>query len=450
MYPSDYGIIAIVNIFIAFANIFLTYGFNTALIQKKDVDELDYSSVLYFNIVLTVVLYLILFFFAPLIATFYGEGYEILTPVLRILGLRLIVTGITSVQRAYVSKHMLFKKIFFCTMIGIILSATIGIAMALNGLGVWALVAQSLSSVVINAIVFHISLGWKPVLKFSYTRLRALWKYGSFMLLSGMLMGVFEEIRTLIIGKKYSLDDLAFYDKGKYFPTLVVNNVNNTMSTVLFPTMANIQDDIDQLKKITRNTMRFSSFLMCPVILGFFAVAENFVVVILTDKWQSVIPILQCFCLFYLFQPMHTANIQAIKALGRSDIFLKLEIVKKTIEIIVLIITLSISVNAIVYGMTVLSILFTVVNAYPNRTLIKYKFKEQAQDILAPLVNASIMAAVVYMMNYLPVSDFTQLCIQIIVGVFIYVLLSLISKNKEFKYLYDMLRLNVQKRRKND
>lgn len=444
--PADYGIIAIVNIFIAFANIFLSYGFNNALVQKKAVDDLDYSSVLFFNIFLTVAIYLILFFCAPLIAYFYGEGYEILVPVLRVLGLKLIITGVNSVQRAYISKNMMFKKMFYSTTVGIVTSAIIGIAMALNGFGVWALVAQSLSSSVVNTIAMHVLLHWRPSVRFSFVRLKALWKYGSFMLVSGILMGTFEEIKTLIIGRKYSLDDLAFYDKGRHFPTLIVNNVNNAMSTVLFPKMSNEQDDVERLKQTTRRSMRFSSFAMCPIILGFWAISENFVIVVLTEKWLPAVAILQCFCIYYLFQPMHTANIQAIKSLGRSDIFLKLEIIKKTIEIITLIITLSISVNAIVYGMTILSVLFTLVNAFPNKKLLGYGIKEQMKDIFWPIFNSCIMAALVYMINFLPVSDMLQMIIQIAFGAIVYVLLSIFTKNSEFKFVSTLIKSKLKKK----
>lgn len=436
--PSDYGLIAIVNIFIVFADVFLSYGFNNALIQKKDADELDYSSVLYFNIFLTVILYLILFFCAPWLSEFYGDGYELLTPVLRVLGLRLIINGINSVQQAYVSKKMIFRLFFFSTMGGTVISAIIGIAMALGGFGVWALVAQTLSSIFVNTIILTILLQWKPLLKFSYSRLKSLWRYGSFMLVSGILMRAFEEIRALIIGKKYSLDEFAFYEKGKQFPALIVNNINTAIGTVLFPKLSNEQDSIVKLKQTTRSSIKFSSFVMCPLLLGFLVIAENFVIVVLTAKWLPAAKLLQCFCLFYLFQPMHTANIQAIKALGRSDIFLKLEIFKKSIEIITLIITISISVNAVVYGMAILSFLFVFVNAYPNIKLLNYNIKEQCEDMFIPLINAAIMAAAIWIIDFLPMPDLWQMIIQIIAGAVIYILLNIIEKNEQFEYLWSL------------
>ena len=444
--PSDYGIIAIVNIFITFANIFLSYGFNNALIQKKDADELDYSSVLYFNILLTVFIYLVLFFCAPLLSEFYGQGYEILTPVLRVLGLRLIVTGINSVQQAYVSKKMIFRQFFWSTMVGTVVSAVIGITMALNGGGVWSLVVQNLASIIVNTVTLAFLLRWIPLLKFSLARLKALWKFGSFMLVSGILMSAFEEVRALIIGKKYSLDEFAFYEKGKQFPSLVVNNTNTAIGTVLFPKMSNEQDDLTRLKQTTRMSIQFSGFIMCPLILGLFAIAENFVIVVLTEKWRPVVNLMQCFCIFYLFQPMHTANIQAIKALGRSDIFLKLEIVKKTIEILTLIITMSISINAVVYGMTILSVLFTLVNAYPNIKLLNYSIKEQIKDIAAPLVNSGVLAIALAMVDLLPIADIWQMLIQIVAGAGIYILINLITKNEALNYIYSSMSARFHKK----
>lgn len=433
--PSHYGTVAIVTIFITLANVFVSDGFGSALIQKKDADELDYSSVLYFNLVLSIFLYLILFFLAPFIADFYGEGYEILTPVFRVLGLRLIPAAINSVQQAYVSKNMIFKKFFLSTLLGTSISGIVGIWMAYSGFGVWALVVQYLVSTTLSTAVLMFSIGNIFVLKFSLSRLKILFSFGWKILCTGLLITGYQELRALIIGKLYSSENLAYYDKGKQFPNLVVTNINVSIGAVLFPKLANQQDNIEALKQTTRNSIRFSSFIMSPMMLGLMAVADSFVSVILTDKWLPCVPLLQLFCIFYLFQPIHTANTQAIKAIGRGDLVLKLEIIRDVIQLAVLLVVMWISVEAIVVSMAIMSMLFVFINAYPNIKLLNYTIKEQLSDILPNVIMAVIMSIVVSFIGWIPFSNLAKLFVQFFVGVGIYVFLSVFTKNKEFEYI---------------
>lgn len=438
--PQDYGIIAIVTIFITFANVFVSDGFGSALIQKKEVDALDYSSVLYFNIIFSIVLYAILFFCAPLIASFYGDGYEILTPVLRVLGLRIIVSAVNSVQQAYVSRKMIFKKFFWSTLIGTVLSAVVGIGMAYSGFGVWALVGQYLTNTTVGTVTLAVSLRKKPILSFSFERLKGMVGYGSKILGTSLLITGYQEIRALIIGKVYSSEDLAYYDKGRQFPNLIVTNINTSIGAVLFPKMAQEQDDKTRIREITRKSIRFSSYLMCPLMLGLAAVAEPFVKIVLTDKWLPCVTLLQIFCVVYLFQPIHTANMQAIKAIGRSDVYLKLEIIKKVIELVVLLIVMWISVEAIVVSMAILTMAFTFVNAYPNKKLLNYSFKQQMGDILPSVCMSLVMAVIVYFFGKIPMNAYISFGVQIILGIIVYFALSLITKNSELKYFINLIK----------
>lgn len=438
--PQDYGIVAIVTIFITFANVFVSDGFGSALIQKKEVDALDYSSVLYFNIIFSIVLYAILFFCAPLIASFYGDGYEILTPVLRVLGLRIIVSAINSVQQAYVSRKMIFKKFFWSTLIGTVLSAVVGIGMAYNGFGVWALVGQYLTNTTVGTVALALSLRKKTILSFSFERLKGMVGYGSKILGTSLLITGYQEIRALIIGKVYSSEDLAYYDKGRQFPNLIVTNINTSIGAVLFPKMAQEQDDKTRIREITRKSIRFSSYLMCPLMLGLAAVAEPFVKIVLTDKWLPCVTLLQIFCVVYLFQPIHTANMQAIKAIGRSDVYLKLEIIKKVIELVVLLIVMWISVEAIVVSMAILTMAFTFVNAYPNKKLLNYSFKQQMGDILPSVCMSLAMAVIVYFFGKIPMNAYISFGVQIMVGMIVYFALSLITRNSELKYFINLIK----------
>lgn len=442
--PSHYGIIAIVTIFITLANVLVNDGFGSALIQKKDADDLDFASVLYFNIVLSILLYAILFLCAPFIASFFGEGYEILIPVLRVLGLRIIISGINSVQQAYVARNMIFRKFFWATLSGTVLSAIVGIWMAYSGYGVWALVAQYMTNTIVNTIVLGISLHIKPKLAFSMERIIGMLGFGSRILGASLLITGYMELRALIIGKLYSPADLAFYDRGRQFPNLIVANINTSIGAVLFPKMSKEQDNKVAIKNTTRNSIRFSAYIMCPMMLGLAVVAKPLVSLLLTDKWLPCVSLLQLFCIIYLFQPIHTANMQAIKAIGRSDTYLKLEILKKSIELVTLVIVMWISVEAIVINMAVLATAFTFVNAFPNSKYLDYNFKEQMFDILPSIGTAGIMAVLVFFMQYIPLPTMPLLILQILCGLVLYLLLSIVTNNREFLLIKALIKTKLK------
>ena len=283
-------------------------------------------------------------------------------------------------------------------------------------------------------------MDFRPKLVFSVQRLKKLVPFGAGILGAKLLITGYQELRALLIGKIYSSSDLAYYDKGRQFPNLIVTNIDTSIGAVLFPKMSMQQDNYQQIKETARTSIRFSAFFMCPMMLGLAAIAEPFVKLVLTEKWLPCVSLMQIFCIVYLFQPIHTANMQAIKAIGRSDIYLKLEIIKKVIELICLIAVVRISVDAIVISMAVLTTMFTFINAIPNTKLLNYKFSEQMRDILPGIVKALVMAVVVYTMNWLKIPTFPLLLMQIIVGIMIYLLLSIITKNAELKYICGIIK----------
>lgn len=442
--PAEYGIIAMVNIFIAVANVFVSDGLGSALIQRKEIDALDYSSVLMLNVVFSILLYLALFLTAPYISIFYGEGYEILTPVLRVLGLRLIPASISSVQQAYISRNMLFRKFFLSTLLGTLISGIAGVVMAYLGCGVWALVAQYLINATVGMLVLCFTLDKFLVCRFSLARIKEMIVYGAQLLSVRLLIVGFEEFRALIIGKVYSASDLAYYEKGKQFPNLLVTNINVSISAVLFPKLSSQQSDKNAVKKTTRKSIENSSYFLCPALLGLLAVAEPFVTVVLTEKWIPAVPMLQLFCVYYLFQPIHSANMQAIKAVGRGDIYLKLEIVKKTIEIVVLMIVMNISVSAIAISMPVLATLFMFINAYPNKNLLDYTFVEQMMDIMPSVILSFAMCVIIYPIKFLVTSDVLLIILQVIVGALSYILLSFLTKHPSFIGILAMIKKKTE------
>ncbi len=435
--PSHYGAIAIVNVFIALANVFVASGFGNSLIQKKDSDNLDYSSVFYANIILSIVLYLILFFSAPFIANFYKM--DILSPTLRVLGLRLIVGGINSVQHAYVSKNMMFKRFFLSTLFGTLLSGVVGIMLAYKGFGIWALVAQYMTNTTVDTLVLWFTVKWRPVFAFSFNRLSSLFSYGWKLLVSAFLETGYNELRTIIIGKMYSSADLAYYNKGKSFPDLVVTNINSSIQSVLFPAMSNEQDDKSAIKVITRRSIRISSYLMLPLMLGLALVAKPLITLLLTEKWLFCVPYLQISCFTLAFMPIHTANLQAIKALGRSDIFLRLEIIKKILALVILMLVMRFGVLAIAFSSVYVTVISSFINAFPNKKLINYNYKEQMRDIFNGFIPLFMMGICVWCVGKIPLHVFWILILQVLLGAFAYILGSYILKNESFFYILNTI-----------
>ncbi|MBO5935011.1 MAG: lipopolysaccharide biosynthesis protein [Clostridia bacterium] len=435
--PTEaYGLITLVTIFITFANCIVTNGFGSSLIQKKDSDNLDFSSVLYFQLGASLILYLILFVSSPLIASFFGDGYELLSPVLRVLGLRIPLTAINNVQQAFVSKKMIFKKFFFSTIIGTACSAVVGIYMAYKGFGVWALVGQYLTNTVMDTVILGLTIHWKPELKFSWKRLKELFSYGWKILVAGLIGETYNELRSIIIGKLYTSNDLAFFDKGKQIPNLIVTNINTSISNVLFPAISNAQNNPIDVKNITRRAIKTSAYIMCPMMFGLAVVAEPLITLLLTEKWLPCVPYLQIYCIAFCFEPIQTANLQAIKAVGRSDIFLKLEIIKKGSSILILFAVMWHSVDAIAYSLLLTTLIASIANTAPNNKLISYSFKELISDMAPGLLISSIMAVIVYIEGvFINLSALPLLIIQVTTGGVVYLLISAIFKVETFTYL---------------
>ena len=444
--PEDYGTIALVTVFTTIMQVFVDSGLSTALIQKKDADDLDFSSVFYFNFAVCIILYLVMFFAAPLIAAFYKMPE--LTPVVRVISLTIVISGVKGVQQSYVSCNMLFKRFFYATLGGTIFSAFLGIAMAYAGFGVWAIVAQQLSNTAIDTLILWITVKWRPKLMFSWGRLKGLLSFGWKMLCSSLLDTIYNNLRSLLIGKVYSSADLAYYNEGQKFPSLIVTNINSSINSVLLPTMSKEQDDKNRVKNMTRRSIMVSCYMMAPLMIGLACCASNIVVVVLTEKWLPCVFFLQIFCISYMFYPIHTANLNAIKAMGRSDLFLKLEIWKKVIGLILLLATLFISVKAMAYSLLISTLASMIINSWPNKKLLNYSFLEQMKDILPSILLSVGMGIIVYFIGYLNIPILPLLIIQVVCGGLIYVAGSAIFRLEPFLYLTGIIKPMIQKRRK--
>ena len=436
--PEDYGTIALVTVFTAILQVFVDSGLGTALIQKKDADDLDFSSVFYFNFSICLVLYAVMFIVAPYIAIFYED--MTLTSVIRVLSLTIVISGVKGIQQAYVSRNMLFKRFFFSTIGGTIFSAFLGIGLAFSGCGVWALVAQQLSNTMIDTTILWITVKWRPKAVFSWERLKSLLAYGWKLLVSSLLDTVYNNLRNLIIGKMYSSADLAYYNQGDKFPKIIVTNINTSIDSVLLPTMSNEQDDRNRIKSMTRRAIKTSIYVMAPLMMGLAFCAESIVELVLTDKWLPCVPFLRLFCITYMFWPVHTANLNAIKAMGRSDCFLKIEIVKKIVGLFFLLSSMWFGVMAIAYSLLLSSILSQIINAWPNRQLLGYGYLEQVRDFAPGILLAIGMGICVYFIGFLPLPTIVTLLIQIIIGAVIYIGASALLKLEEFEYILGMVK----------
>jgi len=431
--PAEFGLIAMVTVFITIANVFVSSGFGSALIQKKDVDNLDYSSIFFLNIGFSIILYGIIFVSAPIVANFYG--YEILTSVMRVLGLRLILAAINTVQHAYVSQNMIFKKFFYATLGGTLVSAIVGITMAYMGFGVWALVAQYMVNTTVDTIVLWFTVKWRPQLQFSLIRVKSLFSFGWKLLFAGLLTTLSNQSRQLIIGKIYSPSDLAYYNKGFRFPQLVMVNINASISAVMFPVVSKAQDDLEHLKMLTRKFIRISSYFIFPMMMGLVVVAEPFVKLLLTEKWLPCVPYLRIACFTNTITIMQIAIQNAIMAKGRSDVFLKMDIILKVFSTTLLICVMRHGVMAIALISIVSGTFSVVMKAIVSKHMIGYTYREHLSDNVPIFITAAIMGAAVYTINLFGFSSIITMCIQIPLGIAIYLLLSLLFKLEGYVFV---------------
>lgn len=441
--PEDYGQIALITVFTTIMQVFVDSGLGTALIQKKDADDLDFSSVFYFNFAVCLILYAVMFVAAPFIAGFYNDVS--LTPIIRVISLTIVISGVKGIQQSYVSRNMLFKRFFYATLGGTIFSAFLGIALAYASFGVWAIVAQQLSNTAIDTLILWVTVKWRPKRMFSWVRLKGLLSFGWKMLVSSLLDTVYNNIRSLIIGKMYSSSDLAYYDQGKKFPNVIVTNINTSIDSVLLPTMASAQDDAGRVKSMTRRAIKTSTYIMAPLMMGLAFCAEPIVGLVLTDKWLPCVPFLRIFCITYMFYPIHTANLNAIKAMGRSDLFLKLEIIKKVVGIALLLSTMWFGVMAMAYSLLISSVLSQIINSWPNRKLLRYGYLEQLKDILPGIALAVLMGCCVNLVELFHLTNIVTLLIQIPLGALIYIIASVWLHLESFEYMRDLIRPMIRK-----
>lgn len=436
--PNVYGTIALVSVLLPVLQVFVDSGLGTALIQKKEVDQLDFSSVFYFNLVMCLGIYVILYIIAPQIAFFFRNNE--LTNIIRVSGITVLISGVKSIQQAYVSCMMQFKKFFFSTLIGTIISACVGIAMAFNGFGVWALVTQNLVNNTVDTVILWITVKWRPSLEFSNIRLKGLLAYGWKILLSTLITTIYGNMRQILIGKYYTESDLAYYNKGNELPNKIAPNVVTAISSVLLPEVAKKQDNILEVKAITRRVNGVMAFFMWPTMIGIAACGDKLILLILTERWEKVIPYLRLFSFEAAIWPISAILNNSIKAIGRSDINLKIQVIIRTIGITVLLFTIKLGPFIIALTAIMVTVVEAIIVAIVNWCMIDYDIGELISDIFPTFMIAIIMGKVVLEIGktdiYLPI----LLCLQIVCGILIYMLLAYICKVKALKDVLEIIK----------
>jgi len=379
--PDDYGTVALMAIFFAVANVLVDGGFGMALIQKKETDELDFNSVFYVNVALSLAAYAVLFAAAPRIARFYGS--PVLVPMVRVAAVGLVFNAVSAVQNAELTRKMLFHLSFRITLVTTVVSAAVGISLALAGFGGWALVWSTLAAGFAGMVARWSVIAWRPRLLFSVTRLKPLFSYGWKMAASSVLDNLFSNLNGLLIGRFYSAADLAFVNRGKSLPELVMNQVDETLGRVSLPALVQMQDDRVKLREAMRRMMRCSTFLVFPLMVGVAACSENALRFCFGEQWVPATPYMMLACFSFALLPFSTINLRGIMVLGRSDVFLKLEIVKKVAKLVVILAFFPLGVLPFMAACAfALGPLGLVVNAWPNRKLLDYTLKMQIRDVL--------------------------------------------------------------------
>ncbi len=443
--PEEYGIIAIIDVFITISVIFVQSGLNTALIQKKDADETDFSSVFFLSLLIAGLFYLLLFISAPPIADFFSEPR--LVPVLRVLSLTLFFGAFNSIQNAVIARNMKFKKLFFSSIGAIAVSGAVGIGMAYAGYGVWALVGQMITNQAAVTVILWFTVKWRPKMIFSMPQVKKLFSFGWKLMLSSLILTLYHNLRSVVIGKLYNPAMLGYYDLGYRIPALIIININGSIVSVMLPALSSFQDDRERVKSMVRRAIVTSSFVIFPMMVGLAVVAEPLVATLLTEKWLPAVPFIQFACVAYAFWPMQTANLQAINALGRSDIFLKLEVIKLILGLSILFLAVPYGVYAIAAGGALSGLISTYINSFPNKKLLDYSYARQLKDILPSFLMSLAMGIIVYSVGFLGLDTLPTLIVQILSGIFSYTAMAWFLKVECLTYLLETVK-EIMKSRK--
>ena len=438
--PEDYGIVALASLFLVLMSVFSDGGLGQALIQKKDADEKDFNTLFTTQLVFASIIYAIIYFISPFIAqSFNVKDPSLFTSLLRVMALTMPLGALAGVQNSVVTRRLMFKWYFYANIASLVVSASVGIYMAYSGYGAWALVGQSMSGTITSTIVIFFLLDWHPKLLFYKDRFKSLFREGIKFMGTSVVGTFFSQLIDYIMGLKYSPADLAYFNRGGGIPGLVTKNIDGTIQGVLFPVLAQIQDDIPAVRRALSRAIRVSTFILFPMLFGVAAIADKLVIIIFTEKWAPCIPFMRVICICNIIAVMAGVNLQALRATGHIGTVFKLEWIKKPLLVFVLIGTMMISPMAIIYGMLCMNVLSYFINSYPNKKILNYSYIDQIRDIAPNFILAAAMAAIVFLAGQIYVSPFISVIIQILIGMVFYIGVSYATKNESLIYIKDYL-----------
>lgn len=436
--PEDFGTIAILTVFISIANTFVNNGLGTSVIQKKDSDEIDFSTVFYTQVFIAVICYVVLFAASPLIGKFYNDNSLVL--MLRVMSLSIVIGSLGSMQITIMKKNMEFNKSFLINGSATIIYGVVGIGMAYSGFGCWSLVWANLANITTLWISSILVVKWKPKLKFSFFRLKSLFSY-SWKLMVGWLIGTLhQDFYTIVIGKRFSSATLGYYNRAGSFPQIITKTVTEVVDGVMFPALSQIHDEKEKLKSMTRTLLSMNSYILFPIFFGLAAVSKNLVILVLTEKWLPCVPMMQIVCVTYALNSINNSNMQVFNSMGHSDIFMKFELIKRSTSIVLLFLMSYISIYAVIAVLLFMAILSNFMNAYQNKKLLGYTYSLFFSDIVPSFIIAAIMAIITWLIGLIKLPLITSLLLQIICGMIVYLALSIMIKSKSFRLLIELLR----------
>lgn len=437
--PDDYGIVAILTVFISLSNVFIQNGFSTSLIQKKEATQADFCTAFFCSIGIAALFYLLLFVLAPLIANFY-DMYT-LKNYLRVLSLVLFAGSFNSIQYAYVSRTLNFRVYTISTLIASIVSGIMGVVFAMREFGVWALIFQQLIANYLSVFILYVLVQWRVQLLFSRQSLMELFGYGWKILGSSLINSLYASIYNLVIGRVYTKEILGLYSRGQQFPLLITDNINEIVQSITLPILSQSQDNQENMKNLMYRSLTISTFIVFPAMVGLSAISYEFIHVVLGEKWLVAAPYMALLCIVYSVYPIHTMNIQCMKAMGRSDWFLKLEILKKLLEALSIAITMKMGLVPMIVGQIILSFVGIPINIWATNRLIHYGISEQLKDILPSILASVLMFGAVKMVSLIAMPVLFKMVTEILVGVGVYATLSVFMKNSAFFYLLNKYRV---------
>ncbi|BEI56546.1 MULTISPECIES: lipopolysaccharide biosynthesis protein [Butyricimonas] len=438
--PEDYGLVAMLQIFIAVSQSLIDSGFSQALIRKLDRTQADYSTVFYFNIGVGFFLYMVLFVAAPLIADFYKVPE--LVDITRVMAIGMAINSFTVVQRAILTINIDFKTQAKATVIASIISGVIGISMAYSGCGVWSIIVQQLSNIGVNAIVLWFVSRWRPSKCFSMKSFRELFGFGSKLMLSGLLSTLWSNIYLIVIGKAFPKADLGYYTRAQQFADFPASALTGVFQRVTYPVLCHLQNDNERLAQSYRKLLRIVAFIIFPIMIGLAAISTPLVLLLLREQWLFTADLLKVICLFMMFYPVHAINLNLLQVKGRSELFLRLEVIKKIIGIVILVITLPMGLMTMCVGQIASSLISLVINTYYTGKLINVGFVRQILDLSPILLLTFIMGGGVYYI----VTFFTNILFQLLAGIgfgiLFYSVTAWLLRFSEMKELMAIIRRN--------